>query len=122
MLERFHVATGLARRTAVAAFAALAVTMSADSADAGGQRHKRGYVAAPAYVVAESRFGHGSITGPVRPGPRRSFEVRMPGGTWIDCGRDCADTLRRQTVDIWENIDREGIDQGRGYLSWSWSR
>jgi hypothetical protein len=53
-------------------------------------------------VVAESRFGHGSVSGPVRNTPV-GREVRMPGGTWIPCGRNCAETLRIETVDFWEN-------------------
>lgn len=53
-------------------------------------------------VVAESRFGHGTVSGPVR-AARHGREVRLPGGTWIDCGRSCAETLRTETVDFWEN-------------------
>jgi hypothetical protein len=73
-------------------------------------------------VVAESHFGHGSVSGPVRP-TGRGHEVRMPGGTWIDCGRSCSDTLRRQTVDFWENHGGpNSVGDGAGYLSWqrSW--
>jgi hypothetical protein len=53
-------------------------------------------------VTVESRFGHGSVSGPVR-NTAVGREVRMPGGTWIDCGRNCAETLRTETVDFWEN-------------------
>jgi hypothetical protein len=53
-------------------------------------------------AVAESRFGHGTVSGPVR-AARHGREVRLPGGTWIDCGRSCAETLRTETVDFWEN-------------------
>jgi hypothetical protein len=53
-------------------------------------------------VVAESRFGHGTVSGPVR-AARQGREVRLPGGTWIDCGRSCSETLRTETVDFWEN-------------------
>jgi hypothetical protein len=53
-------------------------------------------------VVVESQFGHGTVSGPVR-AARHGREVRMPGGTWIDCGRSCAETLRTETVDFWEN-------------------
>lgn len=53
-------------------------------------------------VVAESRFGHGTVSGPVR-AARHGREVRLPGGTWIDCGRSCAETLRTESVDFWEN-------------------
>lgn len=54
------------------------------------------------FVVAESRFGNGTISGPVRL-VRNGREVRLPGGTWIGCRRSCSETLRVETVDIWEN-------------------
>jgi hypothetical protein len=62
-----------------------------------------GRASQPSFVYAESRFGHGTVSGPVRPGPRGGYEVRMPGGTWIPCGRCCSETLRVETVDFWEN-------------------
>jgi hypothetical protein len=105
---------------AVAILSATALTAYAGPRDRGDRQARA--AAHPGYVYAESNFGHGSISGPVRPGPRGGWEVRLPRGTWIDCGRDCADTLRRQTVDIWENMGRDGADQGSGYLSRSWWR
>jgi len=73
------------------------------------------------YVVAESRYGHGKISGPVRYGPRDLLQVQAPGGTWYDCGRSCGDTLRRQTIDFWENYGggrgANGED-GPGYFIW----
>jgi hypothetical protein len=72
---------------------AVAVMASTSSAMANGSSGE---------VVAESRFGHGTVSGPVR-AARRGREVRLPGGTWIDCGRSCAETLRTETVDFWEN-------------------
>jgi hypothetical protein len=72
---------------------------------------------APDYVVAERDCGNGSIRGAVRPG-RNGWQVRMPRGTWIDCGRSCSDTLRRQTVDVWESNFRDAPGSGRGYLRW----
>jgi hypothetical protein len=72
-------------------------------------------------VTAESTHGHGTVSGAVRRG-RAGLEVRMPGGTWIGCGRSCADTLRRETVDFWES--RTGPTgnggEGRGYVRWRW--
>lgn len=67
----------------------------------------------PPYVVAESRFGNGTVVGAVRPS-RYGFQVRMPGGTWIDCRRSCAETLRVETVDFWENQGRDHIDNECG--------
>lgn len=99
----------------------------AGSAWAGGPRWDRsahygnGY---EGYVVAESRFGHGTVSGPVRRG-RTGYEVRMPGGTWIACRRSCSETLRVETVDFWENrgAGRNAIDTECGILGclrWEW--
>ena len=35
-------------------------------------------------------------------------EVELPGGTWIDCGGDCAETVRREVLDLWETKREEG--------------
>jgi hypothetical protein len=67
-------------------------------------------------ITVDSRYGHGSVSGPVRRGAR-NLEVRLPGGTWVDCEAHCAETLRRQTVDFWENHGRDGRD-GPGYFTW----
>jgi hypothetical protein len=69
------------------------------------------------YVTAESRYSGASITAPVRSGPKGRLEVRLPGGTWLECGRSCSDTLRRETVDFWRDrgAPRGGGD-GPGYL------
>lgn len=83
---------------------------------ADGPTRYRPYAAAggyPPYVVAESRFGHGTVVGAVRPSGH-GFQVRMPGGTWIDCRRSCAETLRVETVDFWENQGRDRIDNECG--------
>ena len=69
------------------------------------------------YVTAESHWGNGTISGPVRSG-RRGLQVRLPRGTWIDCVRSCTETLRRQTVDFWQSNGNQAPDSGRGYLRW----
>ena len=71
------------------------------------------------YVTAESRYGYGSITAPVRVTALGRREVRLPGGTWIECRRSCANTLRQETVDFWyirTNVNSSG-DDGPGYLT-----
>ena len=75
-----------------------------------------------ATVIAESRYGHGTVAGPVRQGARGQLEVRLPGGTWIGCARSCSDTLRQETVDFWEvhSGGRNAPVDGPGYLRWSW--
>ncbi|MDX2158891.1 MAG: hypothetical protein SFW09_20500 [Hyphomicrobiaceae bacterium] len=86
------------------------------SNDARAQGYRR-HDGPPAYVVAESRWGNGTITGAVRPG-RHGWQVRLPRGTWIDCGRSCSETLRRETVDFWQSSGPQAADSGVGYLRW----
>jgi len=83
-----------------AAIAALAITITATSADAG----RRGY------VVAESEFGYGRVSGAVRH-TRLGRQVQLPGGNWVYCARSCAETLRVKTVDFWHS------DEGAGPLN-----
>jgi hypothetical protein len=99
--------------------ASLAVVAAASLSDA-AQAHVRRWPAEPAngYVTAESRYGPQTITAPVRIGPLGRREVRLPGGTWIECHRSCSDTLRRETIDFW-NVRNSGDstgDDGPGYL------
>ena len=72
-------------------------------------------------VTAESRWGHGRVSGPVRQG-RFGLEVRMPGGSWIECVRSCSESLRMETVDYWESHGNHAKDPGPGYFRWEWSR
>lgn len=69
------------------------------------------------YVVAESRWGNGTVSGPVRRGPK-GWQVRLPGGTWIDCVRSCTNTLRVQTVDFWQTNTAQPRDGGPDYFTW----
>lgn len=69
----------------------------------------------PAYVYAESRWGHGTVSGPVRRGSN-GLEVRMPRGTWLECKRSCSETLRLATVDFWETQGRSAPDGGPNYF------
>jgi hypothetical protein len=74
------------------------------------------------YVTADSRYSGQSVSGPVRRGPQGRLEVRLPGGTWLECGRSCSDTLRRETVDFWRNHSggREAGGDGPGSLQFKW--
>jgi hypothetical protein len=95
--------------------AALGLALAATGADA--QYGHRGPYHGD-FVVAESWYGKGVVTGAVRPG-RTGWQVRLPLGTWIDCVRSCADTLRRQTVDFWESNGPQSRDGGSpGYFRW----
>ena len=64
------------------------------------------------YVIAESHFGNGSVTGAVRPtslGP----QVQLPGGHWEYCRRSCSETLRVQSIDFNQGDD---IHLGKGTI------
>jgi len=103
------------------AVAALAGGLSAGAAidDAGAQvfTRERPPAGPPRgdVVYAESRWGHGSISGPVRRG-RSGWEVRLPRGTWIRCRRSCSEELRLATVDFWETQGSNPPDGGPGYF------
>lgn len=70
------------------------------------------------YVVAESRFGNGTVRGAVRQtsvGP----QVQLPGGSWVYCRRSCSETLRAETVDFWEaQTSPGGKEQGLFIYLW----
>lgn len=86
--------------------ALLAVAMSlgliAGEAQARKSRHA-------GYVTAESDFGHGTVSGPVRQ-TRLGPQVRLPGGNWVYCRHSCRETLRVQTVDLFEFMKGETSD------------
>ena len=95
-------------RISTGAALSLAIPLTAASvAEAGGPSHWQHTAPPPersvnGAVVAESRFGHGTVSGPVRLSPT-GYEVRLPGGTWIACRRSCSETLRVESIDFWEN-------------------
>lgn len=99
------------------AVAALILVLCPDTASAQrGYGPRSGYDhGGPRYVIAESNYGNGTIEGAIRPGPK-GWQVRLPRGSWIDCVRSCSDTLRRETVDFWQNQGRDAPDRGRGYF------
>jgi hypothetical protein len=53
------------------------------------------------HVQTCSRYGNGCTSAPVRRG-RNGYEYRLPGGTWIECRRNCRRALREDSVDFWE--------------------
>jgi hypothetical protein len=81
------------------AAAIISAGLSATAASAGGRWRN-----APegSYVTAVSRFGNGSVSGPVRV-TDVGYQVRLPRGTWVYCRTSCSETLRVETVDIFEN-------------------
>lgn len=98
---------------------AFGVTLGGALSDASADRYGRRNDGR--YVVAESQWGNGSISGPVRPGPRGVWQVRLPHGTWIDCVRGCSDTLRRATIDFWQSHGKNAPGSAPGYLHWEFN-
>jgi hypothetical protein len=92
----------MGRSVIVAAFGLIALGLAVDGASAGSRWQR---AQERDYVVAESRYGNGTVSGPVRPS-RFGYDVRLPGGTWVGCRRSCAETLRVETVDVFENEGR----------------
>ncbi|MGI9387634.1 MAG: hypothetical protein ACR2OX_09405 [Methyloligellaceae bacterium] len=81
----------------------VAATASDGFAGKGKKRGKR-YLG---YVTAHSHYGNGTMTAPVRIKRHPNFvgkEVRLPGGVWIDCAVSCAETLRIQKVDFFDEF------------------
>jgi len=103
---------------ATAALAGVAAVLLAPAAEAQSRRGPPGD-AGYGWVTAESRYSGATISGPVRNGPNGRLEVRLPGGTWLECGRSCRETLRRETIDFWQNRGnpRDGGSDGPGYFS-----
>lgn len=92
-------------RTLLASLTAAAL-LAAAASPADATLRSRGYNGdRDGVVTAVSRHGNGSVSGPVRR-TRTGLEVRLPGGTWVGCRASCSETLRVQTVDIWENDGR----------------
>lgn len=89
--------------------AAALLVLAFPSLEASAQRRSSGETGT---VTACSRYGKGCITGPTRPG-RFDREVRLPGGTWIGCKRDCRETLREETLDFFETLRERAPDRHR---------
>lgn len=90
----------------IAGLAVIATLMPAD-----GNAGKRAEYSRAAVITACSTNGHGCTSAPTRRG-KWGLEMRLKGGTWIDCESDCEDTLRRQTVDFWDTLRETGGSGG----------
>ena len=107
--------SGFARDFGLALIVAALFGLVSEPTEAAGRRGAQGYP----IVVAYSIHGHGEIAGPVRGGPDGRLEVRLPGGTWLQCERSCSETLRRETIDFWEARNGRATADGAGYFRWS---
>lgn len=62
----------------------------------------------PGLVTACSWYGHGTCyTAALRNG-RYGKQLVLRNGTKVDCGRDCVNTLREETVDFWDTQRENG--------------
>ena len=75
----------------------------ADAATSRSGRSADGYQ----WVTAVSNYSANTISGPTRPS-QWGREVRLPGGSWIDCAGDCRDKLRETTIDFWFEQNNRG--------------
>lgn len=83
-----------------AALLLAAMPLVSTPADAARRAYEDGTV-----ITAYSRHGNGAIDAPVRRG-RYAWEVMLPRGTWVSCRRSCEETLRVETIDIFETDGR----------------
>jgi hypothetical protein len=67
------------------------------------------------YVTATSHFGNGSIKAPYR-ATSVGYQIRLPHGTWVYCRTSCSETLRVETVDIWDAVIDNGSPIGAGTM------
>jgi hypothetical protein len=98
---------------ALAAVAALAVGLAgvAEAGKCKGRKCKERFhdEGEYGYVTARATFGGKEVTAPVRPGPHGRPQVEIADGMWLDCEVTCEYTLRRNTVDFWNQFGRDGI-------------
>jgi hypothetical protein len=71
----------------------------------GPRRHHDGYD----FIRVEGRLSPKAVIVPVRTGPLGK-QVKLPGGSWVYCEITCEYTVRRLSVDFWD-------DQGQSFTS-----
>ena len=54
------------------------------------------------FVIAKSRLSNGTMRGQVRRAAL-GWRVQLPNGRWVLCRRRCSETLRVETIDIFES-------------------
>jgi hypothetical protein len=102
----------LSRFTAACLIAAASLSTTVTAADA-GTRYGHGPILGK--ITAHSHFGNGSVTAPYRKTPV-GYQIRLPHGTWVYCRTSCRETLRVETVDIWDAVIGNGSMIGAGTL------
>lgn len=87
----------------LAAAAAIAGYLFSDIYDE--YKHPEPTVIGHGTVVAKSNYSDKLEVRAKRQVVRRGvtfWQVETPGGAWLDCGGDCAETYRREVMDFWE--------------------
>lgn len=95
-----HAVTLLTARPMLTVLAACAALVSTGGAEA---RQAMDYQDGMT-IEAVSRHGNGSKLGVVR-AAQYGWQVRLPSGSWVYCRRSCEETLRVETVDLFETED-----------------
>lgn len=86
----------------VFAIAALTATV-ASTASVSEARSRFAHEKTLGSVTACSTYGnHGCVTAKIRQ-TQLGLQYRSKGGSWIWCEHDCRDTIRRDTVDFWND-------------------
>lgn len=106
--------TGLA---SVACSAVVGLLSLTGAAEAFG-RHNYGLAPGQTWVHAESHYGSGRISAPIRYNSKGP-QIRLPGGNWIYCDHTCSETLRLATVDFWQSqaANHDDGDGGCGLIT-----
>jgi hypothetical protein len=63
------------------------------------------------YIRVESDNHPKAVIVPVRQTPL-GRQVRLPGGSWVYCEITCDYTVRRQSLDFWENQGQSTVSPG----------
>lgn len=101
-------------RLCLTLLAVLIITAAAmPSAEAKRYKHHSKYGGYDRIKIV-SRFSPNKyVIVPIRDGRYGDAEVRLPGGTWIDCERNCEWTVQKKYLDFWEY---QQSPFGPGYL------
>lgn len=87
---------------------ALALALAAPSCASAADARPRYYSGtADAYITVGSRYDPGqTISAPVRRTPDGRAQVKLPGGSWTDCGGSCYEALRVWAFQFWDINER----------------